>query len=262
MASSNPYSKGTKASVKALEMRKLYARKLLNKDINFSELVSIAQLPENKYLLSIKVAPLLGKMSGWHKNSALYAMTAYNIPPDIQIKDCVRSEYYTSMCNSLFSTRSDAWQRRLKAPDNWPWGEDIVSYIIAQYQGMDLPRSLEEINNNVRFHVTDDMLANISDSPTINDILDEEELENTGKKSNQNTHHDENQDELASFFDEDDEEHEEQNRGYTHNEQSYGKPNGEEHSETGNDLETLLGEDDDLDDILEDDDEDILRLLE
>lgn len=138
--------------------------KLINKEISFDELVSLVQLPENKHIQNAKVIDFLEKMSGWHKNSALYAMTSYNIPVDIKMKDCIKSDYYLSMCSALFNSRSDSWQSRLKAPDGWPWGKDVIKYIIAQYEGEELPRGLEEINNSSRFSIDQDILEDLAKS--------------------------------------------------------------------------------------------------
>lgn len=167
----------------ALRQRKLYVTKLIKNEINFEQLVQLAQLPENKSLLNLEVGRVLARMSGWSKNSVLYAMTSHNIPLNTKIKNCAKSEYLLTICSSLFSSSATTWHRRLKAPDNWPWGKSMIEYIVAQYDNDNLPRSLKEINNSSRFVLDEETLQDVSSVNPLEDIFNEEEEVSNIKQS-------------------------------------------------------------------------------
>lgn len=155
-------------------LRGEYVGKLVKKDISFHDFVTLAQLPEYESLSRIVILDILPKMSGWSKNSALYAFTMLDIDKDTTIKQCYKDDYLLATVSDLFEKQATTWQRRISAPDNWPWGDDIISFIIAQYNRDDLPRPLHVIQESARFSLPTDNELNATQATNVEDYVNDD----------------------------------------------------------------------------------------
>ena len=242
---SDIYKNLHKYSEKAEEMRRLYATKLMKKEITFRQFVQLSELEENKYLQNTKVRVLLSKMSGWTKTSAIYAMTSFSIPIDTKIKTCSKNEYIFQLCDSLFAASPTSWQRRIKAPNNWPWDKSIVDYIIAQYDRDDLPRSLSVINSDSRFSIDEKTMDEVKSYDSLEEVFslekDDTNKENSTSSTSRNTE-DDTDDSLMDILGMDDEDDNDTDDSYD-NDENLAHLLGEDQDES-------LGDDDDDDDII------------
>lgn len=225
-------------------MRRLYATKLMKKEITFRQFVQLSELEENKYLQNTKIRVLLSKMSGWTKTSAIYAMTSFSIPIDTKIKTCSKNEYIFQLCDALFAASPTSWQRRIKAPNNWPWDKSILDYIIAQYDRDDLPRSLSAINADSRFNIDEKTMDEVKSYDALEEVFAmEDDVDENNNTSSTSKNKEDNDDSLMDILGMDDED-----------------DDTDENYDNDEDLAHLLGEDQD-ESLGDDDDDDIISLL-
>lgn len=164
------------ASLEAAELRKKYSNMLIYGDIDFSEFLQLAQQPENKALKKIKLDTLLGGFAGWSKDTARRALTSYGIRPGAKVYDCINHELYRRVMYNLISSSSTSWQKRVKAPEGWPWFGNILAAMRDVIGDEELPH---EVRNAVRFDLGDinDKKGNApSEEETEEDIRDDSKL--------------------------------------------------------------------------------------
>lgn len=158
----------------ARDLRGLYVGKLMNKEITFRDFVTLAQIPENKTLNKMRVIDILAKMGGWSNHSAMGAFTSLDIDSKTTVRQCYGNKYLLATCSDLFDRQSTMWQKRLKAPDNWPWSGNVIAYIIAQCDNDEIPRSVATIAKNSRFEIPGDQEINDDVLSTVEDYVNDD----------------------------------------------------------------------------------------
>lgn len=140
-----------KLAEKYQKIRKRFIYKVANKDITFKQFCLMAQSEEYKTLRGIKISRILGNFSSWTDFSIQHAFIAYNIPINITVGQVMRNRNYFNIVSALMDSTSSNWQKRIKAPEGFPWNGNIVK-ALSELENVELPRELETA---VRFYPDD-----------------------------------------------------------------------------------------------------------
>ena len=140
-----------KLAEKYQKIRKRFIYKVANKDITFKQFCLMAQSEEYKTLRGIKISRILGNFSSWTDFSIQHAFIAYNIPINITVGQVMRNRNYFNIFSALMDSTSSDWQKRIKAPEGFPWNGNIVK-ALSELENIELPRELETA---VRFYPDD-----------------------------------------------------------------------------------------------------------
>ena len=140
-----------KLAEKYQKIRKRFIYKVANKDITFKQFCLMAQSEEYKTLRGIKISRILGNFSSWTDFSIQHAFIAYNIPINITVGQVMRNRNYFNIVSALMDSTSSDWQKRIKAPEGFPWNGNIVK-ALSELENVELPRELETA---VRFYPDD-----------------------------------------------------------------------------------------------------------
>ena len=140
-----------KLAEKYQKIRKRFIYKVANKDITFKQFCLMAQSEEYKTLRGIKISRILGNFSSWTDFSIQHAFIAYNIPINITVGQVMRNRNYFNIVSALMDSTSSDWQKRIKAPEGFPWNGNIVK-ALSELENIELPRELETA---VRFYPDD-----------------------------------------------------------------------------------------------------------
>lgn len=230
------------------EIRKRFIYKIANKDITFKQFCLFAQSEEYKTLRGIKISTIMNSFSTWTTFSIQHAFIAYNIPINITVSQVMRNKNYFNIVSALMDSSSSSWQKRIKAPEGFPWNGNIIK-ALSELNNIELPRELESAvryypdkdnKNNKDPYEEFEKESSVNDNKENNtddlDILLSDEEENTD-------------DGLDSFLSDDIEEY---------NKDKETKNNIQDKL---NDIMNSENDEDNLDQLLDDDDEDYINNL-
>lgn len=230
------------------EIRKRFIYKIANKDITFKQFCLFAQSEEYKTLRGIKISTIMNSFSTWTTFSIQHAFIAYNIPINITVSQVMRNKNYFNIVSALMDSSSSSWQKRIKAPEGFPWNGNIIK-ALSELNNIELPRELETA---VRYYPDKDNENNKDPY----EEFEKESLVNDNKENNTDnldillSDEEENEDDgLDSFLSDDIEEY---------NKDKETKNNIQDKL---NDIMNSENDEDNLDQLLDDDDEDYINNL-
>ena len=231
------------------EIRKRFIYKIANKDITFKQFCLFAQSEEYKTLRGIKISTIMNSFSTWTTFSIQHAFIAYNIPINITVRQVMKNKNYFNIISALMDSSSSSWQKRIKAPEGFPWNGNIIK-ALNELNDIELPRELETA---VRYYPDKDNENNKDPY----EEFEKESLVNDNKENNNTddldillSSEEENEDDgLDSFLSDDIEEY---------NKDEKTKNNIQDKL---NDIMNSENDEDNLDQLLDDDDEDYINNL-
>ena len=231
------------------EIRKRFIYKIANKDITFKQFCLFAQSEEYKTLRGIKISTIMNSFSTWTTFSIQHAFIAYNIPINITVKQVMKNKNYFNIISALMDSSSSSWQKRIKAPEGFPWNGNIIK-ALNELNDIELPRELETA---VRYYPD----KNNENNKDPYEEFEKESLVNDNKENNNTddldillSDEEENEDDgLDSFLSDDIEEY---------NKDKETKNNIQDKL---NDIMNSENDEDNLDQLLDDDDEDYINNL-
>lgn len=231
------------------EIRKRFIYKIANKDITFKQFCLFAQSEEYKTLRGIKISTIMNSFSTWTTFSIQHAFIAYNIPINITVSQVMKNKNYFNIISALMDSSSSSWQKRIKAPEGFPWNGNIIK-ALNELNDIELPRELETA---VRYYPDKDNENNKDPY----EEFEKESLVNDNKENNNTddldillSSEEENEDDgLDSFLSDDIEEY---------NKDEKTKNNIQDKL---NDIMNSENDGDNLDQLLDDDDEDYINNL-
>lgn len=231
------------------EIRKRFIYKVANKDITFKQFCLFAQSEEYKTLRGIKISTIMNSFSTWTTFSIQHAFIAYNIPINITVRQVMKNKNYFNIISALMDSSSSSWQKRIKAPEGFPWNGNIIK-ALNELNDIELPRELETA---VRYYPDKDNENNKDPY----EEFEKESLVNDNKENNNTddldillSSEEENEDDgLDSFLSDDIEEY---------NKDEKTKNNIQDKL---NDIMNSENDGDNLDQLLDDDDEDYINNL-
>lgn len=231
------------------EIRKRFIYKIANKDITFKQFCLFAQSEEYKTLRGIKISTIMNSFSTWTTFSIQHAFIAYNIPINITVRQVMKNKNYFNIISALMDSSSSSWQKRIKAPEGFPWNGNIIK-ALNELNDIELPRELETA---VRYYPDKDNENNKDPY----EEFEKESLVNDNKENNNTddldillSSEEENEDDgLDSFLSDDIEEY---------NKDEKTKNNIQDKL---NDIMNSENDGDNLDQLLDDDDEDYINNL-
>jgi len=173
------------------EIRKRFIYKIANKDITFKQFCLFAQSEEYKTLRGIKISTIMNSFSTWTTFSIQHAFIAYNIPINITVRQVMKNKNYFNIVSALMDSSSSSWQKRIKAPEGFPWNGNIIK-ALSELNDIELPRELESA---VRYYPD-------KDNKNDKDPYEEFEKESLVKSNN---NEEDNTDDLDILLSEDEE---------------------------------------------------------
>lgn len=106
--------------------------------ITFDEFLDLLQGNVFKSVRSKKVFELMSTLQGWTQETALSALIAYGVPPKTALYNLLANEAHRKIVSHLISTGAGQWQRRVRAPQGYPWFGNVLD-AIDQIDREDLP---------------------------------------------------------------------------------------------------------------------------
>ncbi len=188
-----------KLAEKYQKIRKRFIYKVANKDITFKQFCLMAQSEEYKTLRGIKISRIMDSFSSWTTFSIQHAFIAYNIPINITVGQVMRNKNYFNIVSALMDSSSSSWQKRIKAPEGFPWNGNIIK-ALSELNDIELPRELETA---VRYYPTQN-----DNNNTVDDYEDFKNESSQYMKDDKNDDYVENSDDDLDILlaDEEDEE--------------------------------------------------------
>ena len=190
----------------------------------------------------------MNSFSTWTTFSIQHAFIAYNIPINITVRQVMKNKNYFNIISALMDSSSSSWQKRIKAPEGFPWNGNIIK-ALNELNDIELPRELETA---VRYYPDKDNENNKDPY----EEFEKESLVNDNKENNTDnldillSDEEENEDDgLDSFLSDDIEEY---------NKDKETKNNIQDKL---NDIMNSENDEDNLDQLLDDDDEDYINNL-
>lgn len=199
-----------KLAEKYQKIRKRFIYKVTNKDITFKQFCLMAQSEEYKTLRGIKISRILGNFSSWTDFSIQHAFIAYNIPINITVGQVMRNRNYFNIVSALMDSTSSNWQKRIKAPEGFPWNGNIIK-ALSELENIELPR---EIESAVRFYPDDKQQDDTNKYDEFKkESLSNSEIDNNNYEQDENINDEDVEDDLDFLLSDNDEEDEESDDG-------------------------------------------------
>lgn len=230
------------------EIRKRFIYKIANKDITFKQFCLFAQSEEYKTLRGIKISTIMNSFSTWTTFSIQHAFIAYNIPINITVSQVMRNKNYFNIVSALMDSSSSSWQKRIKAPEGFPWNGNIIK-ALSELNNIELPRELESA---VRYY---------PDKDNKNDKDPYEEFE---KESSVNDNKENNTDDLDILLSDEEENTDDGLDSFLSDDiEEYNKDKETKNNiqDKFNDIMNSENDEDNLDQLSDDDDEDYINNL-
>lgn len=142
--------------------------------ISFQDVLTLSDTSEFSGLNNVKMSRLLSRMPGWTPESIRRAMITYGVP-DIKLSSVKKSEKYMDAFNHLMLSTPTTYQRRVEAPEGWPWFGNVVS-TMHKLEGVKLPKEIQE---TTRFLLDDEKEGKTYASSHFASIDDLDDIHNT-----------------------------------------------------------------------------------